>query len=465
MSGNMIYQLKITLDEIQPPIWRRIQVPGNVSLLQLHFIFQIAMGWTNSHLHEFQISGEPYGTPDEDGGREEEIKEEKEYQLEQVVPDRGARFSYLYDFGDSWKHTIEVEEILNPSKIRHYPACLGGERACPPEDVGSTRGYEEFLEAISSPEHPEHEDYLVWAGGAFDPEGFDHEKTDLELNNYEYSEMMRVFQRHYSGEVGPELKLYQGISRWLEGLSPKQRSQLDELPLRRDTVSMLTYLRDHSVKGTQSTGNLPLKAIREIARDLVHPPILDRKIGERVYKLRTEFDVWPIYFIHMLLEVGGLLDGVPGRKLRLTPKGKQFLNQEPPIQVLFLLETWWHFTNWLIAYPMRGLEEQLPYYFADITFGLLLSLPTGRQVPYQDFADRLIKKGGLNWGAQDMTSARNLLHTSIERVVINILKDFQAVEKHEKDTRSGRYRHKKLYAFTITNLGRSLLKVLGGLPI
>lgn len=465
MSGSMIYQLKITLDEVQPPIWRRIQVPGNVSLLQLHFVFQIAMGWTNSHLHEFQIGGEHYGTPDEDGWREEEIKEEQEHRLEQVIPARGGHFSYLYDFGDSWKHTIKVEEILNPSKNRHYPACLGGARNCPPEDVGSTRGYEEFLEAINSPEHPEHEEYLIWVGGAFDPEGFDHEKTDLELNNYEYSEMMRVFQRYYSSEVGPELKLYQGISKWLEDLSPKQRSQLDELPLRQDTVSMLTYLRDHSVKGTQSTGNLPLKVIREIAHEFVQPPVLDRKIGERVYKLRTEYDVWPIYFIHTLLETGGLLDGWPGRKLRLTPKGKRFLNQEPPIQVLFLLETWWYFTNWLIAYPMRGLGEQLPYYFAGITFDLLLSLPVRRQVPYQDFADRLIKMGGLKWGAQDMTSARNSLHTSIERVVINILKDFQAVEKHQKDARSGSYKYKKLYAFTVTNLGRSLLKVLGGLYI
>ena len=463
MSGSMIYQFKITLDEIQPPIWRRIQVPGNVSLLQLHFIFQIAMGWTNSHLHEFQIGGELYGTPDEEGWREEEIKKEKVYQLERVVPARGARFSYLYDFGDSWKHTIEVEEIINPSKNRHYPACLGGARTCPPEDVGSTWGYEGFLEAISSPEHPEHEEYLIWVGGAFDPEGFDREKTDLELNNYEYSEMMRVYQRYCSSEVGPELKLYQGISSWLENLSPKQRSQLDELPLRRDTVSMLTYLRDHSVKGTQSTGNLPLKAVREIACGLVQPPVLDRKIGERVYKLRTEFDVWPIYFTHSLLEIGGLLDGGPGRKMRLRPKGKNFLNQEPPIQVLFLLETWWHFTNWLIAYPPIGLEERLPYYFANITFDLLLSLPVGRQVPYQDFADRLIETGGLKWGVQNMTTARNSLHTSIERMVINILEDFQAVEKHQKDTRAGNYKYKKLNAFTVTNLGRSLLKVLGGL--
>ncbi|MCK5429778.1 MAG: plasmid pRiA4b ORF-3 family protein [Anaerolineales bacterium] len=133
-----IFQLKINLDEVQPPIWRSLQVPGDISLFKLHFIFQIAMGWTNSHLHEFYIDGQYYGTQFEDNWEPREIRNEKEYQLEKVIPGKGFQFGYLYDFGDSWQHTILVEDILEPAVGQHYPTCLAGARACPPEDVGGT---------------------------------------------------------------------------------------------------------------------------------------------------------------------------------------------------------------------------------------------------------------------------------------------------------------------------------------
>ncbi|MEJ2711440.1 MAG: hypothetical protein P8074_27785, partial [Anaerolineales bacterium] len=128
--------------------------------------------------------------------------------------------------------------------------------------------------------------------------------------------MVRIYQRYYSDEVGPEFKLYSETSDWLEALSPEERIQLDELPLRRDTFNLLTYLGEHRTTGTQSTGNLPLKAIREATASFVHPPELESKIGDRVYKIRSEYEVWPVYFIHSLLEVGGLFEGGPGRRLR-----------------------------------------------------------------------------------------------------------------------------------------------------
>lgn len=462
MSEVKIYQLKVTLDDINPPIWRRIQVPGNVSLLQFHFMLQIAMGWTNSHLHEFQIGDERFGTPFEDDWYGAELKEEEKYQLDQVIPARGDSFSYLYDFGDSWEHIIEVEEILDPSTAQSYPRCLGGARACPPEDVGGPWGYGEFLEAINNPDHPEHEDYLYWIGGAFEPEAFDPEQRDMELANYRQSEMVRAYRRYYLGEEGPELTMYQAVSKWKEGLSPEQRTQFAELPLRRDAVTLLTYLRDHSIRGTQSTGNLTLKAVREVTAMFVDPPVLDTKIGERVYKLRTEFDVWPLYFLHSLVEVGGLLEGGPGKKLRLTPKGMQFLDLDPPVQVWFLLETWWYHTNWLIAYPYRGMGEQLPYDFSYITLHHLLSLPVERSVPFRDFADRLIQMPGLRWESENMTYAQDSLRRSIRRMVIDILGGFQAVEKHMKKVPLGNSSYQELHAFTITRLGRGLLEVLAG---
>ncbi|NIO12178.1 MAG: hypothetical protein GTO40_30815, partial [Deltaproteobacteria bacterium] len=179
------------------------------------------------------------------------------------------------------------------------------------------------------------------------------------------------------------------------------------------TVSLLTYLRDHRVTGTQSTGNLPLKAIREVTPTFVHPPKLETKIGDRVYKIRSEYDLWPLYFIHTLLKVGGLLAGGPGRKLRLTAKGVQFLEADPPIQVWFLLETWWHHTNWLIAYPFEGIGDRLPYDFNLDVLYLLLALPVKKPVPFEDFADRLIQATSLKWNAPNMTHARNFLHRAV----------------------------------------------------
>ena len=465
MSETKVYQLKIALKEIQPPIWRRIQVHGDVSLLRLHLIIQTAVGWTHTHLHEFQIGDAYYGTPHEDDGSTRALKDEKDHKLEEVVPSRGGEISYLYDFGDGWEHTITVEEILPPTKTRSYPCCLGGARACPPEDVGGTWGYEAFLEIINNPDHPEHERYLFWIGGAFDPEAFNQEQTDAKLKNMDRSEMMRRYDRHQASEIGPKLKLYHGVSQWLEGLDPKQRTQLSGLALRRDAVSMLTYLRDHSVRGTQSTGNLPLKTIRAVACEFVHPPILDRKIGDRTHKLRTEYDVWPIYFIHTLLEVGGLLDGGPGKKMSLTPKGLQFLDHKPPVQVWFLLETWWYHTNWLIAYRVSGLGERLPPHFTYTALGLLLSLPVERALSFEDFADGLIQRTGLKWRSPQQTHAQDSLRSGIKNMVVDILERFQAVEKQMADKHTGNVRYQKLHKITITRLGKGLLQALAGKPL
>ncbi len=461
---SKIFQLKISLNEVQPPIWRRIQVPGDVSLFKLHFIIQVAMGWTNSHLHEFQIEDHYYGTQWDDGWETRDIRDEKDYRLDQVLAGEGVQFGYLYDFGDSWEHTILVEELLEPVEGQQYPTCLDGARACPPEDVGSTWGYQDFLEAIDDPSHSEHEDYLAWIGGKFDPEAFDRDRTDAELKNINRSEMVRIYQRYYADEDGPEFKLYRGISEWVEALTSDERAQLDELPLRRDAVSLLTYLRDHRITGTQSTGNLPLKAVRAVAAKFVHPPVLDTRIGDREYKLRSEYDVWPVYFIDSLSRVGGLIEGEASQRLRLTPKGEQFLEAEPPLQAWFLLETWCHHTNWLVAYPLSGLGERLPYQFTLITLDHLLALPVEQSIPFGDFADRLIQSTGLRWSAPDMNYARDSLHRAIERMVISILDDFGAVEREKRQKKIGNFSVEKLYAFTITKLGEGLLKAVAGRP-
>lgn len=462
METVRIYQLKISLDRIQPSIWRRIQVPADVSLFKLHFILQLSMGWTNSHLHEYQIDGRVFGDPDNDEFGEFDIKDERDYQLQQVLPDAGVEFSYLYDFGDSWQHNLLLEAILEADDCLPSPACLGGARSCPPEDVGGVYGYEEFSAAIGDSDHPEHEDFLLWAGEKFDPEAFNREEVDRAIKNVERSEMVRVYQRYYSGESGPELKLYQAVSTWVEGLDDAQQTQLQELPIRQDAVTLLTYVRENHISGTQASGNFPLKAIREVAPSFVQRLVLEEKIGDRVRKIRSADDVWPIYFLHALYQTGGLMTGGPSRRFNLTLKGLRFLQSEPAVQAWYLLESWWFHTNWLIAYPISGMGDRLPYDFQYDTLHQLLTLPVEKPILFQGFADRLIQVTHLKWSAADMQHAQKFLSSAIERMVINILEDFGALQRTSEDEWIGRHRISHLQSFSLTKLGKGLLQALAG---
>ena len=181
ISKAPIYQLKITLAHSKPPIWRRVLVPGDVTLEHLHYIIQVAMGWTNYHLHQFIVHGIYFGVPNPDYFDYMEMNDERRFRLNQIADKEGSRFRYEYDFGDGWMHTLLVEKILEPDPSGQVPVCIKGRRACPPEDVGGVWGYGNFLEAIGDPDHPEHEDYVRWIGGAFDPEAFDLEETNLLL--------------------------------------------------------------------------------------------------------------------------------------------------------------------------------------------------------------------------------------------------------------------------------------------
>ncbi|MEZ6131157.1 MAG: plasmid pRiA4b ORF-3 family protein [Planctomycetaceae bacterium] len=178
-ASERLYQFKITLLESQPPIWRRIQVK-NCTLDKLHEHIQTAMGWTNSHLHQFEIDGERYGDPEllDDGFDDFECVDSTVAKNSEIVPKDGKRFqfTYQYDFGDNWQHEVLFEGCLRAEKGQRYPLCVEGERNCPPEDVGGVWGYAEFLEAIADPKHEQHDDFGEWAGD-FDSEEFDAGKT------------------------------------------------------------------------------------------------------------------------------------------------------------------------------------------------------------------------------------------------------------------------------------------------
>jgi len=175
-----IYQIKVTLRDSRPPIWRRIQVRSDATLAKFHRILQCVMGWEDAHLHQFIIQGEYYGIPDPEE-EPRKTKDERKYKLSDVVPAERSQFAYNYDFGDYWQHMLVIEKTFPRQEGVRYPVCLAGARACPPEDVGGMPGYEDFLKDMKDPAHPEHREFSEWIGGAFDPEEFGVNEVNQKL--------------------------------------------------------------------------------------------------------------------------------------------------------------------------------------------------------------------------------------------------------------------------------------------
>ncbi len=185
-----IYQLKVLLLGSEPPVWRQIQVPGDAKLDWLHAVLQVAIGWTNSHLHQFRAGDDCYSDTRHHFSEfegEPEILEARKFTLRQIAPREQAAFGYDYDFGDSWEHEITVEKILPPGTTASTTAiCLDGARACPPEDCGGIWGYDNLLKILKNRKHPEHTSMKEWLGRAFDAEAFDVAKTNLWLRKLKW---------------------------------------------------------------------------------------------------------------------------------------------------------------------------------------------------------------------------------------------------------------------------------------
>lgn len=176
-----IYQLRIALRDARPPIWRRLLVPGNWSLGALHYVIQVAMGWTNSHLHQFVVGDDYISLYPIDGVT---TRNAGKVALAEVALKPKSKFAYDYDFGDNWQHDITVEKIVQPEDGARYPVCVDGKRACPPDDCGGVFGYENLLAIIRDPEHDEHEDMIAWLDEmrpGFDPDAFDVDEVNRRL--------------------------------------------------------------------------------------------------------------------------------------------------------------------------------------------------------------------------------------------------------------------------------------------
>jgi hypothetical protein len=175
-----IYQIKVTLLGTSPPIWRRLLVPANLTLEQLHDVLQLAMGWEDCHMHDFRIGQKRFGTPDPDE-RLMGTASERTARLFSVLGKVGAKAVYTYDFGDGWQHGIAVEKVLPPEAGLAYPICIDGKRHGPPEDCGGVPGFYNLLEAISNPKHDQYEEMRDWLGDDFDQEAFSVEEVNRRL--------------------------------------------------------------------------------------------------------------------------------------------------------------------------------------------------------------------------------------------------------------------------------------------
>jgi len=170
-----VYRFKITLQDSHPAIWRRIETK-DVTLEKLHELIQTAMGWTNAHLHQFEIAAKRYTDPRfmMDEFNDSGAIDYSGMRVSALVSEHGAklRMGYEYDFGDGWQHEVVLEKVTESEPGIRYPRCLDGERACPPEDVGGACGFADYVDAITNPNHREHDEFLEWSG-PFDPAEFD----------------------------------------------------------------------------------------------------------------------------------------------------------------------------------------------------------------------------------------------------------------------------------------------------
>jgi len=417
-----IYQFKISLNHTHPPIWRRIQVPAILRLGRLHDIIQVVMGWTDSHLHRFEVDGVDYSDPDFNEYGDMADEDEWEVRLKDLDLKVGEKIRYEYDFGDSWEHKGVLEKILPPDPKMRHPVCLGGARACPPEDVGGVIGYEHFLEAIRNPQDEHHEEYMEW-GGPFDPDFFDLEEVNRQLRRLKNRETLDSSDWAYDPEVlRPALPEKVVDAAWLRALDDQFGAEARSLALRRDMLIFLDYLLVNRVVGTQSTGNLPVKDGETICASLSKPISFQEQVGERLFKIQSCSEVWALQLLHVLTSCAGWAQGGPGRRWKVTDAGVEFQQLPEAAQVWEMCLTWWTKVNWGIA-ANYGPASYPTQYIRPIVLKLLLKIPEDKYLPFEMFADQLMAFFGPAPIQATGMDQRRSFHSDVQSIVAEPLRD------------------------------------------
>ena len=190
-----VYQIKVTLRDLEPPIWRRVLVRSDMTLKGLHNVLQVVMDWEGYHMHEFAIGKRRIGVPDKENFYE--VENEGRIKLYQIVSRPRCKFYYIYDLGDNWEHELLVEKILPVDEGAFYPICIAGERAAPPEDCGGLWGYTEILDRLQERQTQPAESEAAIEGDEETPwwAGLDSEAFDLDKINRRLQSRFRRWQK------------------------------------------------------------------------------------------------------------------------------------------------------------------------------------------------------------------------------------------------------------------------------
>jgi hypothetical protein len=454
--------LKVTLEGIDPPIWRQIKISSDATLLDLHYVIQNAFRWTNSHLFLFKIGSMKFvHTQDweEDSYR---FQAAELASLGGFIPklvSKGSTFSYIYDMGDDWVHEILVENIEDSPKTLFGAICLDGKRAGPPENIGSVPGYYRLLKDLRDLTPEEYALTWGWLGFVYNPESFDLDSANLFIHDY-----FDAAQLSQDSLWARDLPVYKPgidfIHAWTD--EPEHFEYAEGVPLRRDVVTLLTYLRDHKVKGTKATGNFPRKDIRGITAGFVTPPILDQQIGDYEYQLRTEDEVPDLLFIHHFANLAGLIVGGENKPWRVTQLGNIFMDRTPLEQVWFLTKFWFYDFAWDNCYPYADVILYDHFFaFQKVLIKVFLGYPTGKPVEITKvFA-------GLDQTSPGWTSVFGYYKMPVstqrnyfEKIVVEPFEKLGLLEtvKEEREYFKGYYDFSHVI---MTNFGKTLLKFFG----
>jgi hypothetical protein len=398
MENNFVH-LKISLDFIKPEIYRRIAFPARLTLLDLHHIIQYCFGWNDSHLFIFKIKDMAFVNSDDWEEDAYRYQDAREAVLSDLIPKHvgeGGKFSYEYDLGDGWRHTILIEKLESDEEEVLTPFCFDGKRACPPDNFGGPFLYQAYMESLQHPESSDFDSDFIRL-----PEDFDPEWVDIGVIN---KNIMRNFPTDSSEdelswitEVDSNSPTSNFSSEWTRDATAEEKKFAEALPFRRDLVTLLNYLQDHRVKGTKATGNFPLKHIRAMTAKFVNPPELDQRIGERVYKLRTEDEVPDLVFIHSFANAAQLILGGEGLEWYLSFLGEQFLEHAPHEQVWYMVTNWFERLNWFYWHPWEDYDHLVDHYkFQSLIVDLLLSYQPNKKIAIKRLIEDLDKKFA-NW--------------------------------------------------------------------